>query len=137
MEIMQSIVPELRERGLFAWFVDSAQRSLFWGILAGIVLTAIIQSSAATIAITMGLVTAEAISMHVGISIVLGANIGTCTTAFIAGIGGTKYGMRVAWFHLIFNIGGAIAFFPLITLLGDVSAWLSPLPSQQLAHAQT
>lgn len=95
MEVMQAIVPALQSRGLFAWFVEQSQRSLLWGIVAGAVLTAVIQSSAATIAITMGLAAVQAISVELGIAITLGANIGTCTTAFIAAIGGSKYGQPV------------------------------------------
>ncbi len=137
MKIMESIVPALQSKGLLAWFLEQSQKSLLWGILAGAVLTAIVQSSAATIAITMGLASVQAISIELGIAIILGANIGTCVTAFIASIGGSKYGQLVAWAHVILNIGGALLFYPLIPYLQSVSVWMSDIPASQLAHAQS
>lgn len=137
MVVMESIVPALQSRGLFAWFLEQSQRSLVWGIIAGAILTAVIQSSAATIAITMGLAAVQAISVELGIAIVLGANIGTCITGFIASIGGSRYGQYVAWAHVILNISGAALFYPFIPELFSVSSAMSPDPSIQLAHAQT
>lgn len=137
MEVMQTIVPAMHSRGLFVWFLERSQRSLLWGVLAGACLTAVIQSSTAAIAITMGLASVQAISVDLGIAIIIGANIGTCTTAFIASIGGSKYGQYVAWFHTFLNIGGSILFFPLIPVLHEVSSWLATKPAGQLAHAQT
>lgn len=137
MIVMETIVPALQSRGLFIWFLEQSKISLLWGIAAGACITAIIQSSAATIAITMGLASVQAISLELGIAIVLGANIGTCLTAFIASIGGSRSGQFVAWAHIALNIGGAFLFYPLITYLGDVSELLAPQPSGQIAHAQT
>lgn len=137
MKVMHSIVPVLESRGLLVWFLKQSQRSLLWGIVAGAILTAIIQSSAATIAITMGLASVQVMSLDLGIAIILGANIGTCATAFIASIGGTRSAQLVAWSHIILNVGGAILFYPLIPWLHALSAWLSDSPASQLAHAQT
>ncbi|MDF2726284.1 MAG: sodium:phosphate symporter [Paenibacillus sp.] len=137
VEVMQTIVPALQSRGLFGWFVEQAQRSLLWGIIAGAVLTAIIHSSAATIAMTMGLASIDAIPVELGIAIVLGANVGTCATALLAAIGGSKNGQFVAWSHIALNAGGALLFYPLLPLLHDASALMSARPSGQIAHAQT
>lgn len=117
MEVMYTIVPALEAQGLLTWFIAQSHKSLLWGILAGAMLTAIIQSSTATIAITMGLATAQLMTIDLGIAIVLGANIGTCATAFLANIGGTRSGQLVAWSHIILNIGGALLFYPLIGAL--------------------
>jgi phosphate:Na+ symporter len=137
IEIMQTITPALQSRGLFAWFVEESKKSLLWGMVAGACLTAVIQSSAATIAITMGLASVQAISVELGIAITIGANIGTCATAFMAAIGGTKYGQLVAWAHIILNIGGALLFYPLLWVLYEASVMLSSTASGQIAHAQT
>lgn len=137
MQIMHSIVPALQSRGLIAWFLEQSHQSLIWGIVAGALLTAVIQSSAATIAIVMGLAAVQAVSIELGIAIVLGANIGTCGTALIASIGGSRSGQFVAWTHVILNVGGAIVFYPLIPMLQEISAWFSANPSSQLAHSQT
>lgn len=137
MEIMQAIVPALKTRGIFALFLEYAQRSLLWGVLAGTMLTAVIQSSSAVIAMTMVLASLEAVSLELAIAIVMGANIGTCATALIASIGATKAGQFVAWSHVLLNVLGTALFFPLIPLLAEVSSWMSGLESAQVARAQT
>lgn len=137
VEVMQSIVPALQSRGLFGWFVEHAQRSVLWGVVAGAALTAIIHSSAATIAMTMGLAAVDAIPIELGIAIVLGANVGTCATALLAAVGGSRNGQFVAWSHIALNAGGALLFLPLLPLLHQSSALLSASPSGQIAHAQT
>lgn len=137
IEVMQTIVPELQSRGLFGWFVEHSQRSILWGIAAGAILTAVIHSSAATIAMTMGLAAVDAIPIELGIAIVLGANVGTCATALLAAIGGTKSGQFVAWSHILLNAGGALLFIPLLPLLHQASALLADTASSQIARAQT
>jgi phosphate:Na+ symporter len=137
VDIMQTIGPPLRERGLFAWFVSASQHSLLWGVLAGACVTALVHSSAATIALTMSLASVQAVSVELGIAIVLGANIGTCVTALIASLGGSKAGRYVAWSHVLLNIGGALLFFPFIGLLFHVTTWLSADEAGQIARAQT
>lgn len=137
MVVMQSTTPALRAHGMFAWFLDQAQISLLWGVIAGAVLTAVIHSSSATIALTMGLASVHVIDIDLGIAIILGANVGTCATALIASIGGSRPGQFVAWSHVVLNVGGAVLFFPLIGALGALSALLATHEAAQLAHAQT
>jgi phosphate:Na+ symporter len=137
VEVMQTIVPELQSRGLFAWFVEHAQRSMLWGVMAGAAVTALIHSSAAVIAMTMGLASVQAVPVELGIAIVLGANIGTCATALIASIGASRSGRFVALSHIALNVGGAALFLPLLPLLHQASVLLSDSPSGQIAHAQT
>jgi phosphate:Na+ symporter len=135
--IMQTIVPYLQKHGLLAWFIEQSQRSMLWGIVAGAVLTAIIHSSAASIAMTMGLAALGVIPVDLGIAIVLGCNIGTCATAMVASIGGSRFGHYVAWSHLVLNIGGAILFYPFIEQLHWLSAAFTSHAAGQIAHAQT
>lgn len=137
LEQMTSIIPNLQSRGLFIWFVEQSQHSLAWGLSIGALMTAVIQSSAATIAVTMGLADVQAIPIELGIAIVLGANIGTCSTALLASIGGTKAGRSAAWFHLLLNIGGGLLFFPLIRELAALAGVGAVSPYDQIAHAQT
>ncbi|WP_233532226.1 Na/Pi cotransporter family protein [Paenibacillus alkalitolerans] len=137
MEWMDTIVPDLQEGGLFVWFIEQSQRSLVWGIVAGALVTAVIQSSAATIAITMGLAAVQAISVELGIAIVLGANIGTCSTAFLACIGGSRAGQYVAYSNILLNLGGSLLFFPLIPELVKLSSIGAASPYDQIARAQT
>jgi phosphate:Na+ symporter len=137
LEVMQSMIPYLQEHGLLAWFIEHAQQSLLWGIVAGAALTAIIHSSAASIAITMGLAALNIIPVELGIAIILGCNIGTCMTPLLASIGGNRFGYYVAWSHILLNVGGAILFYPFIMQLSVFAGSLSPSPDIQLAHIQT
>src|SRR5690606_22691994 len=134
--IMQSIVDYLHAHGLLTWFVEQSQRSMLWGLLAGAALTAVIHSSAASIAMTMSLAALGVIPVDLGIAIVLGCNIGTCATAMVASIGGSRFGQYVAWSHLVLNIGGAALFYPFVEQLHSLSAWLTTSEAGQIAHAQ-
>lgn len=137
VNIMQSIGPALQSQGLFAWFIEQSQRSLLWGMIAGAALSALVHSSTAAVAMTMGLVAGGAMPIELGIAIVLGANIGTCATALMASIGGSRSGQFVAWAHVILNVGGALLFYPLIGQLELLTSWITPHPSSQIARAQT
>lgn len=78
------------------------------GILAGAVLTAIIQSSSASVGILQALSTTGAVTFGAAIPIILGQNIGTCVTALISSVGANKSAKRVSAVHLFFNVIGAI-----------------------------
>ena len=80
------------------------------GMLAGLILTAIIQSSSASIGILQALCVTGAISYSAAIPIIMGQNIGTCVTAMISSIGASKNAKRTALVHLYFNIIGTILF---------------------------
>jgi len=80
------------------------------GVLAGAVLTGIIQSSSASVGILQALTTTGSITYAAAIPIILGQNIGTCATALISCIGAGKNAKRAAMIHLYFNIIGTILF---------------------------
>ncbi len=82
----------------------------FLGILAGAILTAIIQSSSASVGILQALCLTGSVSYATAIPIILGQNIGTTVTAMISSIGANKNARRTALVHLYFNIIGSIAF---------------------------
>ncbi len=107
----------------------------FIGLGIGMLLTAIIQSSTATIAITMGFLGDEAVSLLAGIAIMLGANIGTCVTAFLASVGAGKNAQLVAYANIWLNLFGVLLFLPFIQSLAVFVSSLTELPMAQLAHA--
>lgn len=80
------------------------------GILAGTVLTAIIQSSSASVGILQALCVTGAVSYGVALPIIMGQNIGTCVTALLSAIGAKKNAKRAAMVHLYFNLIGTIVF---------------------------
>ncbi|CAM4519650.1 phosphate:Na+ symporter [Paenibacillus endophyticus] len=137
MAMMQGVGQAVQESTFFTWFLDKADDSLWWGLAAGAILTAAVHSSAAVIGIIMGFVTLGAMPIELGIAVVLGANIGTCATALLASVGGTKAGQYVAWSHVVLNAGGALLFMPFIGELETFSAWISSSNATQIAHTQT
>ena len=87
------------------------------GILAGTILTAIVQSSSASVGILQSLTVTGAITYGAAIPIVMGQNIGTCVTALISSISATRNGKRAALVHLFFNIIGVIVVLSLFYLI--------------------
>ena len=78
------------------------------GVLAGAVLTAIIQSSSASVGILQALSSTGAISLAAAVPIIMGQNIGTCVTAMLSSVGTTKNAKRTAIVHLMFNVIGTV-----------------------------
>jgi len=78
------------------------------GVLAGVLLTAVVQSSSASVGILQSLTATGAITYGAAIPIIMGQNIGTCVTAMISSIGANKNGKRAALIHLYFNIIGVV-----------------------------
>ncbi|KIL34602.1 sodium:phosphate symporter [Cohnella kolymensis] len=137
-KILQSMGPTLQANGYFDSLMRHADEFRFWGVLGGAALTALVHSSAAVIALCMGLAGTGAITPETGIAIVLGANIGTCFTGLVASLGGGSGGRFVALSQLTLNASGALLFYPLIGLLLASSQLLAPEdPAAQIAHAQT
>ncbi|WP_407268448.1 Na/Pi symporter [Radiobacillus sp. PE A8.2] len=105
-----------------------------FGILVGTLVSAVIQSSSATIAITMSFLHEGIIELKASIAIVLGANIGTCITALLAIIGLKKEEKLVAMSHVWFNVLGVLLFMPFLGWLTDLASLLATDAKQQLAH---
>lgn len=80
------------------------------GVLAGLVLTAVIQSSSASVGILQALCMTGAVRYSAALPIIMGQNIGTCVTALISSIGASKNAKRAAMVHLYFNIIGTMVF---------------------------
>ena len=80
------------------------------GLIAGAVLTAVIQSSSASVGILQAMAATGAVSYGTAIPIIMGQNIGTCVTAMLSSIGATKNARRAALVHLYFNIIGTALF---------------------------
>ena len=137
IEWMQSITESLKEQGWVSWLIHHGGNPIVSGLAAGILVTALIHSSSACIAMAMGFYAAQVIPLPFAIAVVFGSNIGTCATALIGSIAANVTGRKVAIAHLIFNVIGVLLFIPLIPLLGSVVMILSDQPAVQVAHAQT
>lgn len=87
------------------------------GVLAGTVLTAIIQSSSASVGILQALCVTGAVPYSAAFPIIMGQNIGTCVTALLSAIGANKNAKRAAMIHLYFNIIGTVVFLSVFYIL--------------------
>ncbi|TCS94768.1 Na/Pi cotransporter family protein [Hazenella coriacea] len=137
METMQWIAYPLKERGWISWLLENGGNPILMGILVGAVLTALIHSSSACIAITMGFYASGLITSPFAIAVVFGSNIGTCVTGLMATFQTNIAAKQVAVCHIILNVAGVIVFAPLIPIISEWAPVLSDNPASQIAHIQT
>ena len=109
METMSGAVKPLADVPEFTGILTMFSNPIL-GMLAGAVLTGIIQSSSASVGILQALCATGAVSYGTAIPIIMGQNIGTCVTALISSIGASKNAKRAACIHLYFNIIGTVLF---------------------------
>ena len=107
MTMMSDAVSPLRGNEAFRQLLTMFENPIL-GIIAGLVLTAIVQSSSASVGILQALTATGAISFGAAIPIVMGQNIGTCVTAMLSSLGANKNGKRAAVVHLSFNVIGVV-----------------------------
>ena len=109
METMSDAVKPLKDVSEFTSILTMFDNPIM-GILAGAVLTAVIQSSSASVGILQALSVTGAFTYGSVVPIILGQNIGTCITAIVSSLGANKDGKRTACVHLSFNILGSVLF---------------------------
>ncbi len=109
MDTMSSAVEPLAEVPEFTNILLKFTNPIL-GMIAGVILTAVIQSSSASVGILQALCMTGAVSYAAAIPIIMGQNIGTCVTAMISGVGASKNARRTALVHLYFNIIGTVLF---------------------------
>lgn len=119
METMSDAVKPLANVPEFTGILTAFSNPVL-GMIAGAVLTAIIQSSSASVGILQALCVTGAVSYGVAIPIIMGQNIGTCVTALLSSIGATKNAKRAAMVHLYFNIIGTVVFMVLFYTVNAV-----------------
>ena len=116
METMSGAVKPLADVPEFTSLLTRFANPLF-GMLAGTLLTAVIQSSSASVGILQALCVTGAVSYNVALPIIMGQNIGTCVTALLSAVGASKNAKRAAMVHLYFNIIGTAIFMSLFYFL--------------------
>lgn len=109
MDTMSSAMKPLSQvswfTGLFTMFTNPVL-----GLLVGALLTAVIQSSSASVGILQALCATGSINYAAAVPIILGQNIGTCATAIMSGVGASKNARRASIVHLLFNVIGTVIF---------------------------
>ena len=114
LNILTQVIQPL---GQYPWFNNlfvSLSKNPFLAILAGFMVTAVLQSSSVTTGMVIGLAMVNLIDLKAAIPLVLGCDIGTCVTALIASVGTNVSARRAAMGHILFNIIGAIIFLPFL-----------------------
>ena len=122
MDLMSSSMSFLKSEAWFADLMISFTNPII-GIIFGAVLTAVIQSSSASVGILQGLCSTGVVTYGAAIPIILGQNIGTCITAIMGAIGANRNARRTAMVHLLFNVVGAVMFAIVFYGLGLVIEW--------------
>ncbi|KYG32027.1 Na/Pi symporter [Alkalihalobacillus trypoxylicola] len=135
MEGLKELAHPLASISFVHNFFNITNEHHFIGILVGTVLTAIIHSSTATVAIAMGFINDHILTLPAAISIMLGANIGTCMTAYIASLGAGQSAKRVAYANIWLNVFGVVLFIPFIQLFSEFVMTLTTNPMMQVAHS--
>ncbi len=107
---MSSSVAPLQESEAFRNAFVTLGHNPFLGIIAGAVVTAVIQSSSASVGILQSLSAAGLVPFNAAVYIIMGQNIGTCVTAIMSSIGAKKTAKTAAVMHLLFNIIGTVIF---------------------------
>ncbi len=138
IDMMSDSMAPLRESAGFMKFIvtvsESPLRPLF-GIILGIVMTAVLQSSSASVGVLQTLAMQGLVPLKFSVFVLFGQNIGTCLTALFSTVGAKKNSKRAAVIHLLFNLIGT-GIFILIALLTPYVEWiekLSPDPMAQIA----
>ena len=118
MDLMSQAVSGLKNDPGFCQMLTMFENPIL-GVLAGTILTAVVQSSSASIGILQALaIGTGAISFGAAIPIILGQNIGTCITAILSSLGANKNGKRAAFVHLYFNVIGGAFWLSMYYLVG-------------------
>ncbi|MCR5785423.1 MAG: Na/Pi cotransporter family protein [Eubacterium sp.] len=118
METMSDSVSGLAENESFTSLMTAFHNPVL-GMIAGALLTAIIQSSSASVGILQALCTTGAVNYSVALPIIMGQNIGTCVTSIISSVGASKNAKRAAMVHLYFNLIGTILFMTVFYILNS------------------
>ena len=129
LNMISSYVPDLQSNPeMFAALRNYASMglgSIFLFLLVGVVVTAIIQSSAATFAIVLIMCTKGWITFDLACAVVLGSNIGTTITPLLASMSGNVAAKRTAMGHLLFNLLGTVWCICIFVPFADFNAWLT------------
>ena len=125
MTLMKDAMEPLANSPVFSEWLMNANNP-FVAILIGTVITAVIQSSAASIGILQALASQGLIPLHFAAYVIYGQNIGTCITALISSIGTKKNSKRTAVMHVLFNVFGTVIFIILTKLL-PFTDWIESL----------
>jgi phosphate:Na+ symporter len=135
MGVMKDAMEPLRTYQPFIDLMANMSNPIL-GILVAAIFTALVQSSSASMGVVIVLAMQGLITLEAGISLALGANIGTCVTAGLASLGKPREAARVAVCHVLFKIMGVLIMLPLIGPFAKFVVFISPSPAEGLTGLQ-
>lgn len=144
LDLISAYVPNLEENPQMLAFLQDYTALGIWTVLiffaVGIILTMVVQSSAATFAITLIMCSQGWISFALGCAVILGGNIGTTITPILASLSGNLAARRTAMGHVLFNVIGSVVvlfiFYPFVHLVGDITQAFMGLDPCDIDKAQ-
>ncbi len=125
LKILNSGIPFIRNSHILKYFFEHYASIPIVGILIGIIATALVHSSAATVGLVIVLGQAGLLDLKSAIAIMLGDNIGTCITAQIASLTGNINARRTAWAHTLYNVFGAVMIAPILSKFTQFVSFLT------------
>ena len=143
MKFMGDSLKAYRDHEVFKNTFIMLSQNRVLGVLAGLIVTLIVQSSSATVGLTMSLIGTGAfgsdpiIALKAAIPIILGDNIGTCITALLASVGASDNAKRTALAHTLFNVFGALIVLPFLGQFVSLMIKTSDSSMRQVANAHT
>lgn len=132
---MTAALASLKSAALFSRALQFAAAAPWRGLLTGILAAVMLQSSSAVTGIVLGLAREGMLTLSTGVIMIIGADLGTCSTALLASIVMGPTARRAAWFHFFFNLFSliiALTFYPYLLLVAIKSAAVLP---RRLANA--
>lgn len=143
MKFMGDTLKVYREHETFKQIFIGLSQNRLLGVLAGLLVTLVVQSSSATVGLTMSLMGTGAfgedpfLALVAAVPIILGDNIGTCITAVLASLGASRNARRAALAHTLFNVFGTLIILPVLHYYCRLIMMTSVEPMRQVANAHT
>ena len=139
MEFLKDSLKPLRELEQFNTMILTLGKNPILGVLVGLTLTFVVQSSSASIGMLIALASQGVLPLSVALPILYGDNMGTCTTALLSSIGASKNAKRAAIMHMAFNFVGTVLFIVFLAkpITAVVMSWNPTDVGRQIANAHT
>lgn len=137
MNLMSGALSQLAELPVVTQWLTVMGREKLAGVFAGMVVTALVQSSSAVTGLVVAMGISQTITLPGAVALILGANIGSCVTGLIASLSLSRNSRRASIAQILINVIGVVLFFPFVTPYAQLVAHTSADLPRQIANAHT
>jgi len=137
MRLMTSAGESFSQMAVFQKLLETMSQNVLLGVFTGAILTALIHSSSGMTGLVIAMGSSHSIALNAAISLILGANIGTCVTGWIVALRSSPNAKRASYAQIFINISGVLLFLPFINPYAKFIATTSNLLPRQIANAHT